>query len=104
MAIIKDKDLVQIYQSAVGYELVIRTNSVMDNTTDLLLVIKNDEVRKLKKLSIANITNPANGEVTYISEKEDLLVPGDYYIQLIDVTDDLFIPSEIGQFRVLENI
>lgn len=94
----------EIRQNAIGFVFTFRTNTDMTNTTDLKLIIKNDSSRKEKVLTTTNITNPANGEVSYAAQDDDLSTLGIYQFQLIDVTNGVFLPSDIMKFKVVENL
>jgi hypothetical protein len=98
------KNIPQIRQNATGFVLTLRTNTSLENSTDLKLIIKSDLERKEKELNSTHITNSANGEVSYTIQDGDLSATGKHKVQVIDVTGELFLPSEIVEFNVVENL
>ena len=95
----------KIQQDTVGLRLNMVTGADLTDTTDMILVLaKSAKVRKEIPLTASNISNPATGEVFYITQVGDLPEPGDWFGQIIDVTAGRFIPSEVWEFTVEKNI
>ena len=98
-------DTPQIRHNAVGFILMLRVGAnVLNETTDIDLVLKDDERREVKHLTADNITNRTTGEISYTMATGDLSVVGNYQVQVIDVSDGVFLPSDIEKFKVVENL
>jgi hypothetical protein len=98
------QEIPEIWQGTVGFKLQFQTNTSLVDSTDIQLVIKTDTRRLVKQLTTDNITNAANGEVTYVVEATDLTEIGFYELQLFDVTGGINLPSAKTKFKVVETL
>lgn len=97
-------DIPEIRQNSIGFVFTFSTHTDLTSSTNLQLIIKTSSSRKVKNLTTANITNAANGEVSYTAQEGDLSDLGSYSLQIIDVTDGIFLPSDVMKFKVVENL
>jgi hypothetical protein len=97
------KNELEMFKGSVGITLTFQTKIPLTNTTDMKLKLKVGATLIERDLTEANI-NTTTGDVTYTTQEGDLDIVGKYKGQVIDVTEGVYIPSQIFEFKVVDNV
>jgi hypothetical protein len=98
------KEEIKIQQNAIGLRLTFNAGTDLTDTTSLILVLKNSAGKVEIALSPSNISNPATGEIFYLTQSGDLALKGKYKGQLIDNSTGRYLPSTVFSFEVVANL
>lgn len=98
------KQEIKIQQGVIGLRLTFNAATDLTDTTSLILVLKNGTTRREIALDATNISNPATGEIFYLTQELDFATKGKYKGQIIDNSTGRYLPSTVFEFEVVANL